>query len=46
MLNYVLLFKVPSGKYIKVTFEKFLVSEPGQDGTSCSKDYVKINGKK
>ncbi|XP_063061336.1 ST14 transmembrane serine protease matriptase a [Engraulis encrasicolus] len=38
--------QVPSGKYIKVTFEKFLVSEPGQDGTSCSKDYVKINGKK
>ncbi|XP_031429607.1 ST14 transmembrane serine protease matriptase a [Clupea harengus] len=39
--------QVPTGKHIKVTFVKFLVSEPGQESSStCSKDHVKINGKK
>lgn len=37
--------KVPKGKAVKVTFNKFLMSEPGQ-GKDCRKDYVEINGKK
>ncbi|GAA6235702.1 suppressor of tumorigenicity 14 protein [Lates japonicus] len=37
--------EVPKGKAVKVTFKKFLMSEPGQ-GEDCHKDYVEINGKK
>uniref|UniRef100_A0A4W6CDW6 ST14 transmembrane serine protease matriptase a n=1 Tax=Lates calcarifer TaxID=8187 RepID=A0A4W6CDW6_LATCA len=37
--------EVPKGKAVKVTFNKFLMSEPGQ-GKDCRKDYVEINGKK
>ncbi|XP_054456844.1 ST14 transmembrane serine protease matriptase a [Anoplopoma fimbria] len=39
--------KVPAGKAVKVTFRKFLLSEPGQENTKdCRKDYVEVNGKK
>ncbi|XP_041920036.1 ST14 transmembrane serine protease matriptase a [Alosa sapidissima] len=38
--------QVPSDKHIKVTFDKFLISEPGQNNNMCLKDYVEINGKK
>ncbi|XP_070684943.1 ST14 transmembrane serine protease matriptase a isoform X1 [Pempheris klunzingeri] len=39
--------QVPEGKAVKVTFKKFLLSEPGQEnGKDCRKDYVEINGKK
>ncbi|XP_056297744.1 ST14 transmembrane serine protease matriptase a [Pseudoliparis swirei] len=39
--------QVPAGKAVKVTFRKFLLSEPGQENSKgCSKDYVEINGKK
>ncbi|XP_054650729.1 ST14 transmembrane serine protease matriptase a [Dunckerocampus dactyliophorus] len=39
--------QVPAGKSVKVTFIKFLLSEPGQGGSKpCRKDYVEINGKK
>lgn len=39
--------QVPAGKAVKVTFRKFLLSEPGQENRKdCSKDYVEINGKK
>lgn len=40
-------FKVPEGKAVKVTFKKFLLSEPRQENhKDCRKDYVEINGKK
>ncbi|XP_029027296.1 ST14 transmembrane serine protease matriptase a [Betta splendens] len=38
--------EVPEGKAVKVTFKKFLLSEPGQKSKDCQKDYVMINGKK
>ncbi|KAK9521210.1 hypothetical protein VZT92_021034 [Zoarces viviparus] len=39
--------QVPTGKAVKVTFKKFLLSEPGQEKIKdCRKDYVEINGKK
>uniref|UniRef100_A0AAQ5Y5E1 Suppressor of tumorigenicity 14 protein homolog n=1 Tax=Amphiprion ocellaris TaxID=80972 RepID=A0AAQ5Y5E1_AMPOC len=39
--------QVPAGKAVKVTFKKFLLSEPGQkNAKDCRKDYVEINGKK
>ncbi|XP_068173527.1 ST14 transmembrane serine protease matriptase a [Antennarius striatus] len=39
--------QVPTGKAVKVTFKKFLVSEPGQENSQdCKKDYVAVNGKK
>lgn len=39
--------EVASGKAVKLTFKKFLVSEPGQgSSSSCRKDYVEVNGKK
>nr|XP_046245751.1 ST14 transmembrane serine protease matriptase a [Scatophagus argus] len=39
--------QVPDGKAVKVTFKKFLMSEPGQDySKKCRKDYVEVNGKK
>lgn len=39
--------KVPAGKVVKVTFNKFLLFEPGQERVqNCPKDYVKVNGKK
>ncbi|KAF3693267.1 Suppressor of tumorigenicity 14 protein -like protein [Channa argus] len=39
--------EVPVGKAVKVTFKKFLLSEPGQKNiNSCTKDYVEVNGKK
>ncbi|KAM7412695.1 hypothetical protein PAMA_020193 [Pampus argenteus] len=39
--------QVPAGKVVKVTFKKFLLSEPGQENQNeCRKDYVEINGKK
>lgn len=42
-----LIIKVPAGKVVKVTFKKFLLLEPGQENVQdCTKDYVKINGKK
>ncbi|XP_053728811.1 ST14 transmembrane serine protease matriptase a [Synchiropus splendidus] len=37
--------KVPAGKAVKVTFKKFLMTEPSEDG-SCRKDFVEINGKR
>ncbi|XP_071352984.1 ST14 transmembrane serine protease matriptase a [Trachinotus anak] len=38
---------VPDGKAVKVTFKKFLMSEPGQQNSKgCRKDYVEVNGKK
>lgn len=40
------LIQVPAGKSVKVTFKKFLLSEPGQESSNCRKDYVEINGKK
>lgn len=41
------IIKVASGKAVKLTFKKFLISEPGQAGSSsCRKDYVEVNGKK
>lgn len=41
------IIKVPDGKTVKVTFKKFLLSEPGQENRKdCSKDYVQVNGKK
>ncbi|MED6242205.1 hypothetical protein ATANTOWER_001571, partial [Ataeniobius toweri] len=39
--------QVPENKVVKVTFEMFLLAEPGQeDGKNCNKDYVMINNKK
>ncbi|XP_077397964.1 ST14 transmembrane serine protease matriptase a [Festucalex cinctus] len=39
--------QVPAGKAAKVTFKRFLMSEPGQSGSKgCRKDYVEMNGKK
>lgn len=39
--------QVPAGKAVKVTFKKFLLSEPGQENSEdCRKDYVEVNGKK
>ncbi|XP_039987606.1 ST14 transmembrane serine protease matriptase a [Xiphias gladius] len=39
--------EVPAGKAVKVSFKKFLMSEPGQEnGKDCRKDYVEVNGKK
>ncbi|XP_068440802.1 ST14 transmembrane serine protease matriptase a [Clinocottus analis] len=39
--------QVPAGKSVKVTFRKFLLSEPGQENSKdCGKDYVEVNGKK
>uniref|UniRef100_A0A3Q1EXS1 ST14 transmembrane serine protease matriptase a n=1 Tax=Acanthochromis polyacanthus TaxID=80966 RepID=A0A3Q1EXS1_9TELE len=39
--------QVPAGKVVKVTFKKFLLSEPGQENRKdCRKDYVEVNGKK
>uniref|UniRef100_A0A8C2XJJ4 ST14 transmembrane serine protease matriptase a n=1 Tax=Cyclopterus lumpus TaxID=8103 RepID=A0A8C2XJJ4_CYCLU len=39
--------QVPAGKAVKVTFRKFLLSEPGQENSKeCSKDYVEVNRKK
>lgn len=38
---------VPDGKAVKVTFNKFLLGEPGQENSKdCRNDYVEINGKK
>ncbi|XP_020504838.2 ST14 transmembrane serine protease matriptase a [Labrus bergylta] len=38
---------VPDRKVVKLTFKKFLLSEPGQENRKdCSKDFVEINGKK
>ncbi|KAK5905067.1 hypothetical protein CesoFtcFv8_006572 [Champsocephalus esox] len=38
---------VPAGKAVKLTFKKFLLSEPGQEkGKDCRKDYVEVDGKK
>uniref|UniRef100_A0A665V7J1 Suppressor of tumorigenicity 14 protein homolog n=1 Tax=Echeneis naucrates TaxID=173247 RepID=A0A665V7J1_ECHNA len=39
--------EVPAGKVVKVTFKKFLLSEPGQKNSKdCRKDYVEVNGEK
>ncbi|KAK2846663.1 hypothetical protein Q5P01_009662 [Channa striata] len=39
--------EVPQGKAVKVTFKKFLLSEPGQKNINgCTKDFVEVNGKK
>ncbi|XP_041651915.1 ST14 transmembrane serine protease matriptase a [Cheilinus undulatus] len=39
--------QVPAGKLVKVTFNKFLLSEPGQGNKKdCRKDFVQVNGKK
>ncbi|XP_062242553.1 ST14 transmembrane serine protease matriptase a [Platichthys flesus] len=39
--------QVPEGKAVKVTFRKFLLSEPGQENNDdCRKDYVEVNGKR
>ncbi|XP_008307205.1 ST14 transmembrane serine protease matriptase a isoform X2 [Cynoglossus semilaevis] len=39
--------EVPAGKSVKVTFKRFLLSEPGQENNKeCLKDYVAVNGKK
>ncbi|KAL6115783.1 st14 [Pungitius sinensis] len=39
--------EVPLGNAVKVTFKKFLLSEPGmEDSRDCKKDYVQVNGKK
>ncbi|CAJ1064970.1 ST14 transmembrane serine protease matriptase a [Xyrichtys novacula] len=39
--------QVPAGKAVKLTFKKFLLSEPGQENKQdCRKDYVSVNGKK
>ncbi|XP_069390707.1 ST14 transmembrane serine protease matriptase a [Paralichthys olivaceus] len=39
--------EVPVGKAVKVTFKKFLLSEPGQKNSKdCRKDYLEVNGKK
>ncbi|XP_044060073.1 ST14 transmembrane serine protease matriptase a [Siniperca chuatsi] len=39
--------QVPADKAVKVTFKKFLLSEPGQENSKdCRKDYVEVNGKK
>ncbi|XP_028275698.1 ST14 transmembrane serine protease matriptase a [Parambassis ranga] len=39
--------EVPAGKVVKLTFLKFLLSEPGQENSrDCRKDYVEVDGKK
>lgn len=39
--------EVPEGKGVKVTFKKFLLSEPGlEQSKDCPKDYVEFNGNK
>ncbi|KAE8295025.1 Suppressor of tumorigenicity 14 protein-like protein [Larimichthys crocea] len=39
--------QVPDGKVVKVTFKKFLLSEPGQKNSKdCRKDYVEVNKRK
>ncbi|XP_035535278.1 ST14 transmembrane serine protease matriptase a isoform X2 [Morone saxatilis] len=39
--------QVPDGKAVKLTFKKFLLSEPGEEKRKdCRKDYVEVNGKK
>ncbi|XP_048836939.1 ST14 transmembrane serine protease matriptase a [Brienomyrus brachyistius] len=38
--------QVPAGKYVKVRFLKFLLSELGHIGSDCQKDYVAIDGQK
>uniref|UniRef100_A0A8C4GIG8 Suppressor of tumorigenicity 14 protein homolog n=1 Tax=Dicentrarchus labrax TaxID=13489 RepID=A0A8C4GIG8_DICLA len=39
--------QVPNGKAVKVTFKKFLLSEPGEENRKeCRKDYVEVNQKK
>ncbi|XP_036380683.1 ST14 transmembrane serine protease matriptase b [Megalops cyprinoides] len=35
--------KVPEGKYVKVQFNKFLMTEPGQGNKQCLKDSLEIN---
>lgn len=46
LISCVWTIQVPAEKHIKVTFDKFLVSEPGQDENMCTKDYVEVHGKK
>ncbi|KAM9733306.1 LOW QUALITY PROTEIN: ST14 transmembrane serine protease matriptase a [Menidia menidia] len=38
--------EVPENKVVKVTFTKFLLDEPGQNGKDCRKDFVEINKKR
>ncbi|XP_030264304.1 ST14 transmembrane serine protease matriptase a [Sparus aurata] len=39
--------EVPAGKAVKLTFKRFLLSEPGQENSKdCRKDYVSVNEKK
>ncbi|CAL8351935.1 unnamed protein product [Lota lota] len=39
--------EVPSGMWISLTFNKFLLFEPGQENSNeCPKDYVAVNSKK
>ncbi|XP_056139420.1 ST14 transmembrane serine protease matriptase a [Lampris incognitus] len=39
--------QVPAGKKVKLTFTKFLLSEPGQENrVDCKKDYVEVNMKR
>ncbi|KAM3875577.1 LOW QUALITY PROTEIN: ST14 transmembrane serine protease matriptase a [Diretmus argenteus] len=39
--------EVPVGKVVKVTFNKFLLAEPGQgNSATCNKDYVEIKRKR
>ena len=40
---YVYFAQVPADKMVKVSFIKFLLSEPGQNEKDCRKDYVEIN---
>ncbi|KAJ8266611.1 hypothetical protein GJAV_G00132470 [Gymnothorax javanicus] len=42
-INCVWNIKVPVGKYVKVMFKKFFLSEPGANTKTCPKDYVEIN---
>ncbi|KAM6970017.1 ST14 transmembrane serine protease matriptase b [Aplochiton taeniatus] len=38
--------EVPKGKFVRVQFKRFSMSEPGQSNDMCPKDYVEINGNK
>lgn len=47
LLFFLFIIKVPAGKAVKLTFKRFLLSEPGQENSKdCRKDYVSVNEKK
>uniref|UniRef100_A0A8C9V0Q2 Nuclear factor related to kappaB binding protein n=1 Tax=Scleropages formosus TaxID=113540 RepID=A0A8C9V0Q2_SCLFO len=46
LINCTWSIQVPDGKYVKVQFKKFLMSEPGQSYSTCKKDFVQIGSTK